>query len=132
MDPYPEDLIRMLENALNHYSNRLVKLEDNNEVLHDHLQNDYIKKDLLHESRMAQDLKKNLNIGQGELSVPALEYKDNRKMACDALKCYLNDLKESVSVVKDKLGGAEPVFEQVNKEISEGQKLFDRICNQGK
>ena len=121
----------MLENALNHYSNRLVKLEENNEVLHDHLQNDYIKKDLLHESRKAQNLKKSLNAAEGEFFIPAFD-EDNRKTACDALKCYLNDLKESVSVVKDKLGGAEPVFEQVNKEISEAQKYFEIICNQGK
>src|SRR4029078_10201461 len=89
----------MLENALNHYSNKLVKLEENNEVLHDHLQNDYIKEDLLHESRKAQNLKKSLNAAEGEFSIPALD-EDNRKTACDALKCYLNDLKESVSVIK--------------------------------
>jgi hypothetical protein len=121
----------MLENALTHYSNRLVKLEENNEVLHDHLQNDYIKKDLLHESRKAQNLKKSLNAAEGEFFIPALD-EDNRKIACDALKCYLNDLKESVSLIKDKLGGAEPAFEQVNKEISEAQKYFEIICNQGK
>lgn len=122
----------MLENALNHYSDRLVKLEENEEVLPYHLQNDYIKKDLLHESRKAQDLRKSLNVVQGEFSIPALDNEDNRKIACDALKCYLNDLKESVSVVKEKLGGVEPVFEQVNKEISAAQKYFEIICNQGK
>jgi len=86
----------VLENALIHYSNRLVKLEENEEVLRDHLQNDYIKKDLLHESRKAQNLRKSLNVVQDEFSVPALDYEDNRKIACDALKCYLKDLKESV------------------------------------
>ena len=131
MVPHSEDRIHMLENALNHYSNKLVKLEENNEVLHDHLQNDYIKRDLLHESRKAQNLKKSLNAAEGEFFIPALD-EDNRKTACDALKCYLNDLKESVSVVKDKLGGAEPVFEQVNKEISEAQKYFEIKCNQAK
>ena len=95
-------------------------------------QNDYIKKDLLHESRKAQNLKKSLNAVQGEFSVSDLDYEDNRKTACDALKCYLNDLKESVSVVKENLGGADPVLEQVNKEISEAQKYFEIICNQGK
>lgn len=132
MVPYSEDRIHVLENALIHYSNRLVKLEENEEVLHDRLQNDYIKKDLLHESRKAQNLRKSLNVVQDEFSVPALDYEDNRKIACDALKCYLNDLKESVSVVKEKLGGVEPVFEQVNKEISSAQKYFEILSNQGK
>jgi hypothetical protein len=130
--PYSEDRIHILENALDHYSDRLLELAQDRETIPSYLQNAYVEKDLMNESTKALDLKRNLNKLHGDLSVQALDYEDGRKLACCAIKCYLNDLRKSVSVAKEKLGGAEPTFEQVDKEISEAEKYYELICNQGK
>ncbi len=83
-----------------------------------------VKKDLLHESRRAIDLKSNLTVLQGEIPIPPLEFEENKKLACYALKCYLSDLKESVKTIKEKLGGADIPFEHVKKEISLAEKAI--------
>ena len=120
--------LHILEVALDHYSNRLKQLVDDGGSLPAYLPVDYIKYDLLKESRSASDLKKNLTLPQGEFSGLALNSDHNRKLARCALRCYMNDLSETIKIVKEKLSGAHPNFEQVDKELSSASKAYDDIC----
>jgi hypothetical protein len=103
-------------------------LAEDRDNLPAYLPTEYIKSDLLNESRRASDLKAILTIPQGEFSSPALSYEENRVLACCALRCLLNDLNDTIKIAKERLRGANPNFKQVNNEISLAEKALQDIC----
>jgi hypothetical protein len=110
----------MLKRALDHYSNRLTDLlreyENGNEVLYNDLE------------KNAQKLSHAMEIiynDSNNIQKVITEYKNT---ICCALTNYITDLDNSKKTISEKLSGAKPEFDGVDKEIYLATQIKKEIC----
>ena len=107
--------------ALRHYANRLKNLAEDEEIK---VGNDILKDDLLMDAKETEQLRENLK--NPEVSHQSFE--QNKEIVCCALICYINDLQNSKNIVRNKLAGANPSFQEVDKEILAATDAENVIC----
>ena len=106
---------------LEHYASRLVNLQDDAINLGNNILKDDLRKNADDALIIANSLRT-----QDPISIRVAKH---REVVCAALMCYIKDLEDSIKSLSDKLGGASPRLEGMQKEIRLTKEAKDEICN---
>ena len=111
---------RLIESALNHYSQRLRFMGADPEMIR--IISKIMQTDLDKEAKNTDEIKDRVKkrdiYSDPDAEITIFSEEEVKKIVTNAFKSYLYDLTESKNLIIKKLGGSSPNFEFVNKEIT--------------
>lgn len=105
--------------AMNHYQSRLEKLKDSEEITLALTRNDINKnlEDIMCILKEISKISKSWDFSDPQ-----------RHVLCLSFTSYINDLKKSKSITREKIGKINLKFEETDKEINLAEKIRDEHC----
>lgn len=111
---------RLIESALNHYSQRLRYMVTDPEMIR--IISKIVQTDLDKEAKNTDEIKDRVKkrdiYSDPDAEISIFSEEEVKKIVTNAFKSYLYDLTESKNLIIKKLGGSSPKLEFTNKEIS--------------